>query len=315
MKKTLTLLLITALLGLSACNTEVRGQISENPASKPTLDRAGNPISVPEEIDRVLTLAPAVTQIVQSMGFSDMIVGIDDYSQSYLLEPTHNLKLFDMQNPDNETIMTLEPDIIFVSGLSMVEGANPFTPLIDSGICVAEIPSSNSLESIKLDIKFIADCMGTPEKADEIINKMDAEIAEIKAIGDSITDKKTVLFEISALPQIYSFGSGTFLDEMITLIGAENVFKDEVSWIAVSEESAIAANPDVILTSIYYLDDPVGEILSRSGWEAVTAVKEKAVHQFKSKQTDIPNQFITEALYEMAKFVYPNEYANIEYQK
>jgi iron complex transport system substrate-binding protein len=324
MKKLLAVLLF-AVISLTACTAAKAPEtvVSEAPKTsivsevftKPVTDREGNPIKVPDEIDKILTLAPSITQVAQSMGFSDMIVGIDDYSQGYLSEPLDEVLIFDTQNPDNETLMTLEPDIIFVPGISLVEGVNPYQPLIDAGICIAVIPSATSLEAIKLDIEFIAGCMGTPEKAKVIVDKMNTDIAEIKAIGDTITDKKTVLFEISALPYIYSFGSGTFLDEMITLIGAENVFGSEVSWIAVSEESAIAANPDVILTSVYYIDDPEGEILSRTGWEAVTAVKNGAVHRFISTQTDVPNQYVIEALYEMAKFVYPEEYANVEYKK
>jgi iron complex transport system substrate-binding protein len=294
MKK--TALLLSLLLCLSACS--FTGEIAAKDDEKP---------------DRILTLAPSLTQIAQSMGYSDMIVGIDSYSEQYLLEPIENVMIFDMQNPDNETIMTLNPDIIFVSNLSMVDGANPFEPLLDAGITIVEIPSSNSLEAIKSDITYFAECMGAPEKAESIVAKMDADIAEIKAIGETITDKKTVHFEISALPYIYSFGSDTFLNEMITIIGAENVYASEVSWIAVSEESALAANPDVILTSTNYIDDPAGEIMSRSGWEAVTAIKNGEVYKLLSTQTDIPNQFAIEVLYEMAKTVYPDEYANVEY--
>jgi iron complex transport system substrate-binding protein len=199
--------------------------------------------------------------------------------------------------------------------MSLIDGVNPYQALIDSGICVAVIPSADSLDGIKRDIQFIADCMGEPEKATPIIDKMNSDIETIKAIGDTIAEKKRIHFEISALPYLYSFGKGTFLDEMITLIGAENVYTDEQSWIAVTEESAIAANPDVILTSVYYIDDPEGEILSRAGWEAVTAVKNGAVHKFASDQTDVPNQFVTEALFEMAKYVYPDEYAGVEYKE
>jgi iron complex transport system substrate-binding protein len=341
MKKLLTALLFAALLSLTACGTsqgtqnntdttttslttaaaaaktddDALIQTAQTPTAKPIVDMEGNTISVPEEIDKIMTLAPSITQVAQSMGFSDMIVGIDDYSTGYLLEPLEGVDIFDMQNPDNETILTLEPDIIFVTGMSMKDGINPYQPLIDAGICVAVIPSANSLEKIMRDVEFLADCMGTPEKADIIVEKMKADIAEIKAIGDTITDKKTIHFEISALPYLYSFGSETFLDEMINLIGAVNVYGDQTSWISVSEESAIAANPDIILTSVYYIDDPEGEILSRSGWEAVTAVKNGTVHKFDSDQTDVPNQFVIEALYEMAKFVYPDEYANVEYKE
>jgi iron complex transport system substrate-binding protein len=295
--------------------TTAKATETEIELTKPSVDMDGNQIDVPEEIDKIMTLAPSITQITQSMGYSEMIVGIDDYSGTYLLEPLDDVPVFDMQTPDSETILTLEPDIIFVTGMNIKDGINPYQTLIDSGICIAVIPSADSLDGIKRDIQFIADCMGEPEKATAIIDKMNSDIETIKAIGDTITDKKRIHFEISALPYIYSFGKGTFLDEMITLIGAENVYADEESWIAVTEEAAIAANPDVILTVVNYIDDPEGEIKSRAGWEAVTAVKNGAVHKFTSDQTDVPNQFVTEALFEMAKNVYPDEYAGTEYKK
>jgi iron complex transport system substrate-binding protein len=309
MKKSIitALIVVIFIFSFTSCN------VSNGVENAPTLDMAGNEISVPEKIERILSLSPASTQILQSMGYSDLIVGIDSYSEGYLLSDIENVMIFDMQAPDVEKILTLSPDIIFIPGISLVDGMNPYSPLIDAGICVAVIPSAESFEQIKTDINFIAECMGEPQKAASIINKMDADIAAVRAIGDRIEDKKTVMFEIASMPYIYSFGSGTYLNEMIEIIGAENVFAAENSWIAVSEESALAANPDVILTSVNYIDDPVGEILSRTGWEAVTAVKTKSVYKFKTDQTDIPNQFVIEALYEMAKFVYPDEYEKLEY--
>jgi iron complex transport system substrate-binding protein len=306
----------TASAAVSSSETpEATTTEAEIKPAKPTEDMDGNAISVPEEIDKIITLAPSITQIAQSMGYSEMIVGIDDYSGTYLLEPLDGVTVFDMQSPDNETILTLEPDIIFVTGMNIKDGINPYQILIDSGICVAVIPSADSLDGIKCDIQFIADCMGEPEKATAIIEKMNSDIETIKAIGETITDKKRIHFEISALPYLYSFGKGTFLDEMITLIGAENVYANEEYWVAVTEEAAIAANPDVILTSVYYIDDPEGEIKSRAGWEAVTAIKNGDIHKFTSDQTDVPNQFVTEALFEMAKYVYPDEYAGVEYKE
>lgn len=49
---------------------------------------------------------------------------------------------------------------------------------------------------------------------------MDQEIDEVAKIGKTIKTK-TVLFEVAALPDIYSFGNGTFLNEMIETIGAK----------------------------------------------------------------------------------------------
>ena len=141
-----------------------------------------------------------------------------------------------------------------------------------------------------------------------IIAEMNETIEAVKAIGETIEDKKTVLFEISALPYIYGPGDHTYLDEMIELIGAVNVLDGQDDWVFVSEEAALVMNPDVILTSTDYIEDPIGEILSREGWDSVTAVADKAVYPISSQTSNQPNQHIVEALVDMARAVYPEAY-------
>ena len=120
---------------------------------------------------------------------------------------------------------------------------------------------------------------------------------------------KTVLFEIAPSPSIYSFGKGTFLHEMLEVIGAENVLADQESWVAVSEESAIAANPDVILTNVNYTADPVGEAKAAEGWSEVNAVKNDQIFQIDNAASSLPNHHVVDALIQMAVAVYPEEYA------
>ena len=150
--------------------------------------------------------------------------------------------------------------------------------------------------------------MGDVSKSDAVIEEMESEISAIQEVGKTITDKKKVYFEIAAAPDMYSFGGGVFLNEMIEIIGAENVLKDQKEWISVSAESILDSNPDVILTSVNYIDDPVSEIKSRSGWEALTAVKENAVYYIDTDASNNPSQHIVKALKEMAKAVYPDKY-------
>ena len=101
---------------------------------------------------------------------------------------------------------------------------------------------------------------------------MRIRIDEIFLIGATISSRKTVAVEVAALPYLCYAGGGTYIDEMITLIGAENAYGDADPWASVTEETAVATNPDVILTCISYLPDPVGEILGREGWGDVTAI-------------------------------------------
>ena len=71
----------------------------------------------------------------------------------------------------------------------------------------------------------------------------------------------------------------------------------------------MAADPDVILTAIDYLPDPVEEIMNRPGWEAMTAIKSGSVYRIDSESANQPNHRIVKALWEMARAVYPERFA------
>ncbi len=308
-------MLLFALI-LTACSAEQMETNSEQineteEVSRPTLDRAGNPIDVPENIQRVISFAPSITQVIDEIGLMDVLVAVDSQSPNYV-EGVENLLQFDMMTPDIEALAQLEPDIMFVSGMSSAKGDNPFQQLIDMGVCVVTIPSSTSIEGVKADNQFIADCLGQHEKGLQINKTMQERIDDIAAIGVTIEEKKTVMFEIAALPTIYSFGQETFLHEMIELIGAKNVFENEAGWISINEEAAISADPDVILTSVNYIEDSVGEILSREGWENMKAIQNQEVYYIDNGKSSLSNHHIVEALEQMAKTVYPSEYAELD---
>jgi iron complex transport system substrate-binding protein len=297
MKKILILLLILALAIPFAC-------------AEATTDRAGNEITLPENPMKVVCMNSAVSQMLDDLGLLDRVVACDTYSPAYV-PAMATLPQFDMMAPDAEQIAALEPDLVIVTSMSFVEGDNPYQPLIDMGVCVAVVPSSGSIEAVEQDILFVASVFGMDAEGQAMVDAMQAKIDEIAAIGATITEKKSVFFEIGALPYLYSFGTGTFLDEMISLIGATNVMGDQESWISITEEAAIAANPDVILTSVNYIDNPTAEILARPGWESVTAVMNGEVYYIDNAAASLANRHIVDALVEMAKAVYPEAYAGI----
>ena len=161
---------------------------------------------------------------------------------------------------------------------------------------------------VREDILFIASCVGKSEEGNVIVEEMNAEIQKIADIGSTITDKKTVYFEIAAPPYAYSFGSQTFLNEMIELIGAENILATQEGWLSVDTESVIATNPDVIMTNVNYIEKPVDEILTREGWSGVTAVQNGDVYYIDNQSSSLPNENIVDALKEMAVAIYPEYY-------
>ena len=272
-------------------------------------DREGNEFNQPKKIEKIVSTAASNTEILAALGLGDKIVCTDKYSDDIEGLREDRTKI-DFMNLNAETIISLEPDIVIASTMSKSGSEDPLKSIKDAGIAVAYIPSSQSLEGIYEDITFLADITGTSKKGKELIENMKKDVDDIKKIGDTIKDKKKVYFEIGSTPGLYSFGKDTFLNELINIIGAENIFANEKSWIAPSEENVISANPDVILTNMPDINGvkAVDEIKSRDGWDSVTAIKEGNVYGVDKNASARPSQYVVKALKEMAKAIYPNEY-------
>lgn len=272
-------------------------------------DREGNEFTLPKKVEKIISTAPSNTEVLVELGLSDKLVGVDKYSAD-VEGVSEEIPQIDFRNPDAESIIALEPDMIIASGHNKVGDEDPFQLVKDAGITVVYIPSSTSIDGIYEDIDFIADITGTEKEGKKLVESIKKEVEEVKAIGDTITDKKKVYFEIGSGSALYSFGNSTFLNEMIEIVGAENIFKDQESWISPSQEAVIDANPDVILTNVVATNgvSAVDEIKSRDGWDSITAVKEGQVYQIDKNSSSRPSQNIIKALKEMAKAIYPNEY-------
>ena len=277
----------------------------------PETDRAGLPIDLPENVEKIVSMAPSTTRVLTDLGLGDRLVAVDTYSAAYQPELAA-LPQFDMMAPDVEQLAALAPDVVFITGMSLSGGDDPFKALSELGIPVVQIPSSSSIAAIKEDVLFIGECVGKADDAQALVDEMQAAIDEVAAIGATIENRKTVAVEVAALPYLCYAGGDTYLDEMIGIIGAVNAYGDSDPWASVTEEAAVAANPDVILTCISYLPDPVAEILGREGWGEVTAVANGDVYLLDEESANQPNHRIVKALYEMAEAVYPEAFTALE---
>lgn len=276
--------------------------------SNKSIEYNGQKINVPKNIERIISTAPSNTEVLIDLGLSDKIVAIDKYS-SDVEGLKGNIEKLDFSNPDAEKIIKLNPDIIIASSHNKTEtGQDPFKAIEEAGIPVVYIPSSTSIDGIYNDIKFISSLFSKDEKGNEIIANMKKEINSIQDISKNIKNKKKVYFEIGSSPNLFSFGEGTFLNEMIEIVGAENIFKDKKQWISPTEESVIKSNPDVILTNEGYIENATNIIKARNGWENINAIKNNNVYMIDMNSSSRPSQHIIKALKEMAKSIYPEYY-------
>lgn len=258
--------------------------------------------------ERIVSLAPATTSIIIALNATDRLVGVDSWSAKTHKIPS-TIPQFDLIRPDAETLMALEPDVILLSSLTG-EGKpeESLSPLIQRGIKIEIFHTSENLADVFADIQRIADLLGYSSKGQDLVHRLTDEVEAIRASGAAIPEeqRKTVYFEQSPAPALYSFGSGVYLDELLSIAGAHNCLADKTGWLAISAEEILARSPDVILTNTAFIDDPVHEILSRPGWTHIPAVQNHAVYKIDSNASSQPGPDVLVALREIYKAVYPN---------
>jgi len=295
----LTVIVLLFTLSIIGCKAE---------KSREIVDRAGIAVKINGPINRIVSTAPSNTEIIVDIGQADKLVAIDRWSAN-VSNVLSGLPLLDFFYPDAEVLINLEPDLIIASGHNPTgTGEDPFRLLREMGIAVVYIPMSESIEEIYNDIRFIAELLQAEKEGEELINSMRAQIAEITQRAARIDTKRSVYFEISAAPDMMTFGKNSFIDDMIYTIGARNIFGNE-DWLVMPDaEAVINRNPDVILTSVNYIDDPIGEIKSRIGFNHISAVINNRVYEIDNDSSSRPSSRIILALRQMSKAVYPELY-------
>ena len=293
---------------------------STNAIARVAKDLKGNDIVVPMEVNTIISLAPATTELLIDLGIADKIVAVDTYSAAdYADLLPADIPAFDMMNPDNEQIVALGADLVFTTGMSYAWGEDVFASARDAGVTIIDIESAASLQEITDSIRFIGECVQEQEGAEAIAAEMEAFLAEVASVMETteVYEKKRVLFELSTptpeYPTIYSVGPGSYIDEIITLVGGENVASDtDTAWPALTEEAAVAYDPDVILSTDNYTPEVEQVLLTLSGWENVSAVKNGEVYLIDANRINRPNHRVCGAILEIAQILYPDLFEEVE---
>lgn len=302
-----SILALLLVITFSSC----KGGDGRAPASTVTLDREGNEIILPERMEKICSIGPSNTEIFSGLGLAGKIIVADNYSKG-IDGLSEDVLYVDMMAPDMERVIRAAPDILVVSGMPKSGGDDPYRPIADAGICVAYMSQGESLEDIYGDILYLAEIAGVAQKGEDIVSGMKSEVEGMRAVSETIpeSERKTVYFEIASPPALYSFGSGVFLQQALDITGAVNIFEKENRWLEVSSEAVVLSDPDVILTSVDYLDDPVADIMGRTGWEHVAAVENSRVYYVSADACTRPSQNIIKGLKEIAACVYPDYYGD-----
>src|SRR5215207_3634270 len=138
-------------------------------------DALGRTIVVPEKIDRVISLAPSLTEMIFAAGAGDRLVGVTTYC-NYPPEATSIEKVGDTQTPNIERIIALKPQVVFVSTASQLEAFS--VTLNQQGIAVY-VTNASDLEGVFRNLRELGDVLGTSDRAKDLVADLEGRTSDV----------------------------------------------------------------------------------------------------------------------------------------
>jgi len=318
-KKLFVLGLILALLSvfLPACRetpdqppqpTETNPQ--ENYTFTPTplaplsaVDAFGREMKLAAKPARIVSLGPSATELVYALGSFDQLVAVstaDDFPSQVSSKET----IGGMDNPSLEKILSLKPDLVFaVFGTPMT--------LIEN-LRQQQVPvfglNPKTVKDVLQDLYNLGSLLGQEETAKQRIDQTLSVIATLQKRASTTPTLPKVYLETWPQEPYYTFGPGSFGDDLIQIAGGKNLaaFADE-AYPALSTDYILFENPDAIVLAYSVSGNPLEQVKSRPGWQTVSAVVQNKILVPADPNIYLrPGPRISQALDELARFLHPN---------
>jgi len=192
--------------------------------------------------ERIVTLSPAINEIVYALGSGAEVVGNTQYCM-YPKASQSVAKVGGYFSPSLEKILSLKPSIVL-----MQPNNRKLAQKLDKlGIKTKIIPIDR-LPHIKQAINELGKLLHKEDKAKSIVAKIDKALADIQGI---IKDKKILIVighNTSLIKQIFVVGQNLYLDDIINISGNKNALQSKRKGQPIlNQENLIATNPDIVI--------------------------------------------------------------------
>ncbi len=272
-------------------------------------DLLGRVVTLDARPERIISLAPSITEILFAIGAGDQVVGRTEFcNYPPEAEALTVVGGFTSDTISVETILDLEPDLVLAGSIyqadlvETLEGAG-LTVFADEPASLAEIEASILTLGEMTD-----NTSGAEAVAADMQERADAVAAAVAAIPEA--ERVTVFYEIWHEP-LMTTSNATVQGELIALAGGVNIFGDlEEDWPTISAEEIIARDPQVILGPSSHGDQLTADVIAaREGWGDLTAVQEGAIYIVDGDTVSRPGPRVIDALEDIAAMFYPERFA------
>ena len=230
-----TLLLVLVLL-FAACG----GHKEPNAVNDTVTDDYGRTVVVPAQPQRVVSLSPAVTEIIYALGAQDILVGRTDFCE-YPAEALDIPSIGGISNLNIESIMSRNPDLVISGSMVGKKVTDQMDAMGIPMVCVIEKPH---FEALYDNIAAIGKLVNKEREADSLNNMLRDRVNNLSPLTSHLSPCYYVVgFGASGN---FTAGGNTFINDIIRMAGGRNIAEDIEGW-SYSLEALVQEDPDYII--------------------------------------------------------------------
>ena len=266
---------------------------------------------------RVISTSPAITEILFALGVGNKVVGVTDFC-SYPKEACILPSIGGPLNPSTETWISLKPDLIIIQEDSEI---------IQKNANIFKIPSLtvsvSNLKDILISIQAIADSLEVPKIGRQLTDKIKIKINDYRIQLKQLKPRQVLMLLSDTNDpsrDLYAVGRETFLNELLTIAGGENVLPHTMAkYPKISKEFIIAKSPEVIIEigpKSNLSND--GILVRKKAWgkyPTLRAVKNDRLYFIGADYILIPGPRLVNILDDLTRNIHPELFSNQSVKK
>ena len=246
-------------------------------------------------IERVVSLAPSLSEIVVELGSADLLVGVlDAGDRPAELKDLPSVGRYGQL--DMERLLSLKPDLLLLWPGSVGPAQREQLKRLNIPTYVAD---PHNLEQLTAQIEAIAAQLGRPERGVSLAADLRQSLAALRQRYRR-EEPLRVFYQVWDRP-LYTVGGGQIISDALDVCGARNVFADlALPAPQVSVEAVLQRNPEVILAS------DQAQLEAWKAWPQVTAVAQGRLRLVTDKGLERPSGQMIEATAKLCQVIAPD---------
>jgi iron complex transport system substrate-binding protein len=276
-------------------------------AMKFVTDETGRRVAIPFSVQRIVTLAPDLTETVYALGLEDKLAGdtsFCDTPAAAKLKP----HIGSPQTPNLEAIVALHPDLVLAT--TSINRPETADALLRLGISVYT-SDPHTVRGMLDSIARMADLMGANEQGTSLVAQLKTRL---DAVHSRIAELPLVhvLFVVWEDPLI-TIGQNTFIADALRWAGAESVIVADQNYPQVSLEEIVRLQPEYILFTGNHAesngDNELNRLRARPAWKALKAIQLGHIVRVDDEITK-PSPGLVGAIEQIARELHPEVFSS-----